>query len=78
MKRVAGSKSALQLFAERLESLRVFPQRHHGLALVLGADVAAVLQGIELGVLLAGRAARPGRVPGVAARRSEQLWGKLG
>ena len=66
---------------EGLELFRVFAQRQHGLALIFVADVCAVLQGIELGVLLGGGAARSGGMLGIAGARRRATagvsWGDL-
>ena len=61
-----------------MELFRVFAQRQHGLALIFVADVCAVLQGVELGVLLGGGAARSGGMLGILARGGEQRGRKLG
>jgi len=76
--RVAGTEGAPEFLGEDLELFRVFAQRKHGLALIFVADVNAVLQGIELGVLLGGGAARSGGMLGIVARGGEQLGRKLG
>ena len=76
--RVAGTEGAHEFLCEGLELFRVFAQRQHGLAVIFVADVSAVLQGIELGVLLGGGAARSGGMLGILARGGEQLGRKLG
>jgi hypothetical protein len=76
--RVAGAEGAPEFLDEGLELFRVFAQRTHGLALIFVADVCAVLQGVELGILLGGGAARSGGMLGIVARGSEQLGRKLG
>jgi hypothetical protein len=76
--RVAGTEGAHKFLREGLELFGVFAQREHGLALVVVADVCAVLQGIELGVLLGGGVARSGGMLCILARGGEQLGRKLG
>ena len=60
------------------EFFRVFAQRQHGLVAIFVADVSAVLQGIELDVLLGGGAARSGGMLGIVARGGEQGGRKFG
>jgi len=76
-KRVAGAEGAPEFLLQVFEFLRVFAQRLHGQAAIFLADASAVLQGIELGVLLGGGAARPGGMLGILARGGEQRGRKL-
>jgi hypothetical protein len=64
---------------EPFEFFRAFYQRHPakaGLAMILGQVVSAVIQCIELRVLLGG--GRSGGMPRIPARGGEQLRRKLG
>jgi hypothetical protein len=77
-KRVSGTIGGHECLLQVIELFRVFAQRQHGLLVVFGGGVGAVLQGIHFRVLLSGRSARSGGEPGVVALGGEQLGGKLG